>query len=65
MRISLYLVIRTADRSEYGWATVEEYKEDKLVENLNDEEKLYRAEMPVGRKCKAAAAKDKIYPCLA
>ena len=44
MRISLYLVIRTPDHSEYGWAMVEEYKEDKLAENLDDEERLYRAE---------------------
>ena len=65
MRISLYLVIGTPDHSEYGWATVEEYEEDKLVENLDDEERLYRAEMRVGRKCDAAAAKSKIYPCLA
>ena len=65
MRISLYLVIRTPDHSEYGWATVEKYEEDKLAENLDDEERLYRGRERVGRKCKTAAAKGKTYPCLA
>ena len=35
------------------------------MENFDDEERLYRAEMRVGSKCKAAAANGKIYPCLA
>ena len=51
--------IRIADRSEYGWATVEEYEEDELAANSDDEKRLYRAEMRAGRKCKAAAAKGK------
>ena len=29
--------IRIADRSEYGWATVEEYEEDELAANSDDE----------------------------
>ena len=49
--------IRIADRSEYGWATVEEYEEDELAANSNDEKRLFRAEMRAGRRCKAAAAK--------
>ena len=37
--------IRIADRSEYGWATVEEYEEDELAANSNDGKRLFRAEM--------------------
>ena len=51
--------IRIADRSEYGWATVEEYEEDELAANSDDEKRLYRAEMRAGRKFMAAAAKGK------
>ena len=57
--ISRQKAIRIADRSEYGWATVEEYKEDELVANSDDEKRLFRAEMRASRKCKAAAAKGK------
>ena len=52
-------VIRIADRSEYGWATVDEYEEDELADNSDDEKRLYRAEMRAGRKIKANAAKNK------
>ena len=51
--------IRIADFSEYGWATVDEYEEDKLAENSDDEKRLYRVEMRAGRKLKAAAAKNR------
>ena len=51
--------IRIVDCSEYGWATVEEYEEDELVANSDDENRLFRAEIRAGRKCKAAAAKGK------
>ena len=33
-------LIRIADRSEHGWATVEEYEEDELAEDSDDEKKL-------------------------
>ena len=51
--------IRIADRSEFGWATVDEYEEDELAENSDDEKRLYKAEMRAGRKLKAAAAKNR------
>ena len=57
--VSRQKAIRIADRSEYGWATVEEYEEDELAANSDDEKRLFRAEMRAGRKCKAAAAKGK------
>ena len=52
-------MIRIADRSEFGWATVEEYEEDELADNSDDEKRLYRAELRAGRRIKAAAAKNK------
>ena len=50
-------LIRMADRSEHGWATVEEYLEDELAENSDDEKRMQKAEFRAGRKLKAAAAK--------
>ena len=38
-----------ADRSEHGWATVAEYEEDELADNFDDEKRLFRAEVRVGR----------------
>ena len=35
-------LIRIADRSEHGWATVEEYKEDELAEDSDVEKKLFK-----------------------
>jgi uncharacterized protein YeaO (DUF488 family) len=50
-------LIRLADRSEHGWATVEEYLEDELADNSDDEKRMQKAEFRAGRKLKAAAAK--------
>jgi hypothetical protein len=56
-------LIRIADRSEYGWATVSEYEEDELADGSDDEKRLYRAEMRAGKKAKAGkAAKRKQFP---
>ena len=41
---------KIADRSEHGWATVKEYKEDELAENSDDEKRLFRAEPRAGIK---------------
>ena len=37
-------LIKIADRSEHGWATVKEYEDDELAENSDDEKRLFRAE---------------------
>ena len=50
-------LIRIADRSEHGWATVDEYLEDELADNSGDEKRMQKAEFRAGRKLKAAAAK--------
>ena len=49
-------LIKIADRSDHGWATVEEYVEDELAEDSDDEKRLFRAEARAGRKAKAAQA---------
>ena len=46
-------LIRLADRSEHGWATVEEYLEGELVDNSDDEKRMQKAEFRAGRKLKA------------
>ena len=48
-------LIRIADRSEHGWATVEEYEEDELAEDSDDEKKLFKAEARAGRKLRQKA----------
>ena len=52
-------LIRIADRSEHGWATVEEYEEDELADNSDDEKKLFKAEARAGRKLRQKLAKGK------
>ena len=45
-------LIRIADRSDHGWATVEEYMEDELADNSDDEKRLFKAEQRAARKIK-------------
>ena len=52
-------LIRMADRSEHGWATVEEYEDDELADNSDDEKKLFEAEARAGRKLRQKLAKGK------
>ena len=41
--------LRIVHRSDYGWATVEEYIEDKLADNEDDEKHLLRADAHAGK----------------
>ena len=50
-------LIKIADRSEFGWHTVEEYLEDELADNSDDEKRLGRAEGRAKRKPKAVKEK--------
>ena len=50
-------LIRIADRSEYGWATVTEYEEDEVADGSDDEKRIYKAELRAGRKVKTSKAK--------
>ena len=49
---------KIADRSEHGWATVKEYKEDELAENSDDKKRLFRAEPRAGRKTRQKSTKS-------
>ena len=53
-------LIRIVDRSEHGWATVEEYEDDELADNSDDEKKLFKAEARAGRKLRQKFAKGKV-----
>ena len=52
-------MIKIADRSEHGWATVEEYEDDELADDSDDEKRLLKAEARAGRKLKQKVAKTK------
>lgn len=44
--------IKLADKSEYGWATVNEYLSDELASDSEDEKRIYRSEKRAERKAK-------------
>ena len=50
--------IRIADRSDNGWATVEEYVEDELAENSDDEKRLSRADACASKKIKICGPEE-------
>ena len=52
-------LIRTADRIEHGWASVEEYEDDELADNSDDEKELFKVEAQAGRKLWQKLAKGK------
>ena len=43
-------VIKMADKSDFGWPTVNEYLSDELASNPDDEKRMYRAERKAERK---------------
>lgn len=45
-------IIKIADCSEHGWATVAEYEDEDLAENREDERRLEKAERAAERKMK-------------
>ena len=51
--------IKIADRSEFGWSTVDIYVENELADNSDDEKRLYRAESRAKRKQKTNEEKKK------
>ena len=42
--------VKLADKSEFGWATVNEYLSDELASDSDDEKRIYRAERRAERK---------------
>ena len=51
--------IKIADRSEFGWGTVDEYEEEELASNNEDEKRLEKADKAASAK---AAKKRKVVP---
>ena len=49
-------LIRLADTSPSGWATVEEYENNELASDSDDDKKITRAEERAARKLKASSA---------
>jgi len=45
-------VIKMADKSDFGWSTVNEYLLDELASNSDDEKRMYRVERRAERKTK-------------
>ena len=51
--------IKMAERSDNGWAVVQEYKADELADNSDDEKKIEKAERAMEKKAVVAARKRK------
>ena len=54
-------LIRMADRSPAGWATVEEYLSDELASDSDDEKRIKSAEIKAMSKKKAKASTKSFY----
>lgn len=54
-------LIRLADTSVYGWATVSEYEAHELAKDDEDDNKIMRAENRAGRKVKQKRAASATY----
>ena len=52
--------IRIADRSEFGWTSVEKYVEDELADGEDDKKRIQRAEFRAGKMCKSTKGAKKI-----
>ena len=52
-------VIKLADRSEFGWNTVNEYLSDELVSNSEDETRIFRSERRAERRLKQSLSRRK------
>ena len=50
-------VIKMADKSQYSWATVEEYLSNELASDTDDEKRIIRSENKASRKAKEAKRK--------
>ena len=49
-------MIKMADKSDFGWSTVNEYLSDKLSSNSDDEKRMHRAERRTERKKQGKAS---------
>eukprot|EP00731_Ephydatia_muelleri_P023446 Em0015g1029a len=51
-------LLKLADRSEFGWSLVEQYKEDALADDSEDEKRIDKAERAAERKAQAKRRKE-------
>ena len=51
--------ILLADKSEYGWSTVQEYKKSKIADDSNDEKKMFKAEARAKAHLKQSASRSR------
>ena len=52
-------LIKLADKSEYGWATIQEYVDDELADNEADAKKIKKAEKRAAERVKSIQEKKK------
>ena len=52
-------LVKLADKSEYGWATIQEYVDDELADNESDAKKIKKAEKRAGVRVKTLQDKKK------
>ena len=50
-------VIKIADKSQYNWATIQEYLSDELASDSENEKRLFRSQRRAERKVKEARKK--------
>ena len=50
--------IKLADKSEFGWATVDEYLSDELASDSDDEKRIYRAERKINKEKRRRVRSD-------
>ena len=53
-------VIEIADKSQYSWATVQEYLSDELASDSDDEKRLFRSERRAEKKVKEEEALSEV-----
>ena len=51
-------LIKLVDKSEFGWATVNEYLSDELASDSDDEKRIYRAERKINKEKRRRVRSD-------
>jgi len=51
--------ILLADKSEYGWSTVQEYKKSEIADDSNDGKKMFKAEARAKAHLKQSASRSR------
>ena len=51
-------LIKLVDKSEFGWATVNEYLSEELASDSDDEKRIYRAERKINKEKRRRVRSD-------